>query len=297
MFTQIMVPLDGSELAERALACAEQLACATGATLHLVRVAGPVFAGDAGADKDADYADFLLTEMRDADAYLEQVRARLATTGLTVRARRITGTIAEALLGYAHEESIDLIVLTSHGRTGLARFPLGSIASRLVRHGTTPVLLVRAFGPPPDLTRAVVPLDGSAQAEAALGVVATLQAADSGRGTRPLARELTLLRVVSSQEEGLEAERYLEELAGRLAQEGLATGGPQACQRQVVQGAAAAAILAAAGAEALIVMATHGRSGLTRWALGSVADRVTAGGAAAVLLVRDSATNGQLATG
>jgi nucleotide-binding universal stress UspA family protein len=128
------------------------------------------------------------------------------------------------------------------------------------------------------------PLDGSAQAEAALGVVATLQAADSGRGTRPLARELTLLRVVSSQEEGLEAERYLEELAGRLAQEGLATGGPQACQRQVVQGAAAAAILAAAGAQALI--ATHGRSGLTRWALGSVADRVTAGGAAAVLLVR-----------
>jgi hypothetical protein len=108
------------------------------------------------------------------------------------------------------------------------------------------------------------------------GVVAALRAAASGRGTRPLARELTLLRVVSSQEDGLEAEQYLEELAGRLAQEGLTTGSPQACQRQVVQGDAAAAILAAAGAQALIVMATHGRFGLTRWALGSVADRVMA---------------------
>jgi nucleotide-binding universal stress UspA family protein len=61
--------------------------------------------------------------MRDADAYLEQVRARLDTADLTVRARCIAGTIAGALLDYAHEESIDLIVLTSHGRTGLARFP------------------------------------------------------------------------------------------------------------------------------------------------------------------------------
>jgi nucleotide-binding universal stress UspA family protein len=284
MFTQIMVPLDGSELAERALPCAERLARATGATLHLVRVAGPVFARDTDADQEADYADFLLAEMRDADAYLEQVRARLDAAGLTVRARRIAGTIAGALLDYAHEESIDLIVLTSHGRTGLARFPLGSVASRLVRHGTTPVLLVRAFGPPPDLTHAVVPLDGSPQAETALWAVAALRAPQPGAS--PIPEEMTVLRVVGSQEEGVEAERYLETLVPRLQAQGLCRDGAQRCQRRVVQGAPATAILAAAGAQELVVMATHGHSWPTRWAIGSVADRVTAGGAAAVLLVR-----------
>ena len=283
MFTQIMVPLDGSELAERALPCAERLARSTGATLHLVRVAGPVFARDAGADKEVDYADFLLAEMRDADAYLEQVRARLDTAGLTVRARRITGTIAGALLDYAHEESIDLIVLTSHGRTGFARFALGSVAEHLLHAGTTPLVLVRAFGPAVALERAVVPLDGSRQAEAALGMVARLAPA--------VVQVVTLLRVVDQAEEGLKAERYLAEVVQRLTPEGLV------CQWQVLQGDPAQAILDVAGMDRFVVMATHGRLGLTRWALGSVADRVARGGAAAVLLVRDSGTHSQLATG
>jgi nucleotide-binding universal stress UspA family protein len=165
--------------------------------------------------------------------------------------------------------------MCSHGRTGLARFALGSVAEHLLRHGAAPVLLVRPFGDPVTLEHAVVPLDGSERAEEALRVVDHL--------ARCVVQEVTVLRVVGAAQEGPEAERYLAEVAGRLTQE------PLACWRRVAQGDPAEAILDVAGTDKLVVMATRGRSGLTRWALGSVADRVAHGGAAAVLLVRAGA--------
>src|SRR5918912_701310 len=165
----------------------------------------------------------------------------------------------------------------SHGRSGLARFALGSVAERLVRHGTAPVLLVHAFGPPITLQHAVVPLDGSAPAEAALRVV---------KGLAPdVVREVTLVRVIEGPEQRAEAERYLAEAAQQLQVDHLA------CRQQVERGNVAQVILDVAGPDKLVVMATHGRSGLTRWALGSVADRVAHGGVGAVLLVRAGATN------
>jgi len=278
MFGRIMVPLDGSELAERALPCAERLARLMGATLHLVRVAGPVFETTNSAvpetetELERDDADFLVAEMRAAEAYLARVHDRLSAAGLAVHAQRVSGTIAGALLDYAREADIDLVVLCSHGRTGLARFPLGSVAEHLLRHGTTPVLLVRAFGGPVTLERAVVPLDGSEQAEAALGIVDQL--------ARSVVREVTLVRVIETGGEGPAADDYLERTALRLTREHLA------CGRQVAQGDPARVIIDAAGTDKLVIMATHGRTAPLRWALGSVADRVTRGGAAAVLLVR-----------
>lgn len=277
MFARIMVPLDGSALAERALPCAERLARLTGATIHLVRVAGPVFATESEGTVAPETAatapaDFLAAEMRAAEAYLERVRARLSAVGVAVCAQRLSGTIAGALLDYAHRADTDLTVMCSHGATGLARLPLGSIADRLVRHGTTPVLLARAFGPPVSLEHAVVPLDGSPRAEAALDVVVPL--------TRSVVRAVTLVRAVQGQEEGLEAERYLEDVARRLTQEHVA------CWRQVTQGDPAQVIIDTAGVDKLVVMTTHGHAGPARWVLGSVADRVIHGGTAAVLLVR-----------
>jgi len=288
MFRRIMVPLDGSELAERALPCAERLARLTGATLHLVRVAGPVFETTDAAVPEAVYADFLVAEMRAAEAYLERVRARVDAAGLTVQARRISGTIAGALLIDERDAGIDLVVLCSHGRGAVTRFALGSVAERLLRHGAAPVLLVRAFGQPVALERAVVPLDGSALAEEALRVVAALVPA--------LVQEVTLLRAIHTPEEGPEAERYLEEVAHRVQREGVIRGGERGCRRQVALGDPAQAIIDAAGTDKLVVMTTHGRSAVLRWALGSVADRVARGGAAAVLLVRASAPSGIIGT-
>ena len=286
MYQSIMVPLDGSELAERALPCAEELARFTGATLHLVRVveppatwSGASLAAPAYLLVDA-YDNILRAETDAATTYLERLRGRIAATGAPVQAERLDGTVAAALLDYERTAGIDLVVMCSHGRSGLARFALGSVAERLLRHGSAPVLLVRAFGEPAILQRAVVPLDGSVAAETALDVVDQL--------ARYVLHEVTLVRVITTPEQGPEAERYLNGVALRLQQEHLA------CRSHVEQGDPAQAIIDAAGADKLVVMATHGRSGLTRWALGSVADRVARGGAAAVLLVRQGSNPASL---
>jgi nucleotide-binding universal stress UspA family protein len=279
MFQQIMVPLDGSELAERALPCAERLGAATGATLHLVHVvelAPPLTWPFAPAYVPANVHDDLVArETQQATEYLDKMRERVAASGVHVRTEQMIGYAAATLLDYERDTGIDLVVMCSHGRTGLARFALGSVAEHLLRHGTAPVLLVRPFGDPVSLEHAVVPLDGSERAEKALQVVDQL--------ARSVVHEVTLLRVIGAAEEGPEAERYLEEVAGRLTQE------PLACWRRVAQGDPAGTILDVAGTDKLVVLATRGRSGLMRWALGSVADRVAHGSAAAVLLVRAGA--------
>jgi len=279
MFQQIMVPLDGSELAERALPCAEQLGVATGATLHLVHVvelAPPLtWPFEPAYLPGSVYDDLVAQETQQATAYLDKMRERVAGGGVHIRTQQMVGYAAVALLDYERDAGIDLVVMCSHGRTGLARFALGSVAERLLHHGTAPVLLVRPFGDPVTLEHAVVPLDGSERAEEVLRVVDHL--------ARCIVHEVTLLRVIGAAEEGPEAERYLDEVARRLAQEHLA------CSRRVTQGDPAEAITDVAGTDKLVVMVTRGRSGLTRWALGSVADRVAHGGAAAVLLVRAGA--------
>jgi nucleotide-binding universal stress UspA family protein len=279
MFQQIMVPLDGSELAERALPCAERLGVATGATLHLVHVvelAPPLTWPFAPAYLPGSvYDNVVAQETQQATAYLDKMRERVAAGGVHVRTEQMVGYAAATLLDYERDAGIDLVVMCSHGRTGLARFALGSVAERLLHHGTAPVLLVRPFGDPVSLEHAVVPLDGSERAEEALRVVDHL--------ARSVVHEVTLLRVLGAAEEGPEAERYLEEVAARLTQKHLA------CSRRVTQGDSAEAILDVAGTDKLVVMATRGRSGLMRWALGSVADRVAHGGVAAVLLVRAGA--------
>lgn len=270
MFTRILVPLDRSELAERALPGAERLAQQMGATLHLVRVIEPP--PSSYGYVALGYDDLVATETTTGEEYLQQLRERLVSDGLSVHTRQLFGYAAGTLLDYERDAGIDLVVMCSHGRGGLPRFALGSVAERLLRHGTAPVLLVRAFGAPLALHEAVVPLDGSALAEKALPLVDQL-----AHGTL---REVTLLRAVRGQGDGPAAEHYLKEAAQHLHQEHLA------CRRLVVQGEPAQAIVAAAGQDKLVIMATHGRGGLTRWALGSVADRVAHGGVAGLLLAR-----------
>src|SRR5919202_3071227 len=163
MFQQIMVPLDGSELAERALPCAERLAVATGATLHLVHVvelAPPLTWPFAPAYLPGSvYDDVVAQETQQATAYLDKMRERVAASGVHVRTEQMVGLAAPSLLDYECDAGIDLVVMSSHGRSGMARFALGSVADRLLRHGGAPVLLVRPFGAAVTLAHAVVPLD------------------------------------------------------------------------------------------------------------------------------------------
>ena len=113
MFQQIMVPLDGSELAERALPCAEQLGVATGATLHLVHVvelAPPLTWPFAPAYLPGSvYDDLVAQETQQATAYLDKMRERVAAGGVHVRTEQMVGYAAAALLDYERDAGIDLL--------------------------------------------------------------------------------------------------------------------------------------------------------------------------------------------
>jgi nucleotide-binding universal stress UspA family protein len=274
-----MVPLDGSARAEQALAPAVRLAAATGASLQLVRVTD--LASSLSVLPASVYLpeQVLEDETAQASTYLDALQKRMTAEGVRSETHLLTGSPALALLDFEQTAHIDLTVMCSHGRSGIARFALGSVADRLLRHGSTPLLLVQAFGPALDLEHGIVPLDGSSPAEQVLFLVESLAAS-------PL-REVILLHAADSEPDRAHAQDYLAFIAQRLRVRGLV------CHVQVVHEDPAQAILNAAHQGSLVIMGTHGRTGLARWALGSVADRVTHGGAAGVLLVRTAGDAGQ----
>lgn len=146
MFERIIVPLDGSELAELALAKAEELAGLTNAPLHLVRVVDLTRLERFGTYGMAvEYAAFDLVadeEREAARAYLERTAAALAERGRSVTTEVAEGVTARVLVGLTKPG--DGIVMASHGRSGLKRWFLGSVAEEVMRQATVPVLLVRA---------------------------------------------------------------------------------------------------------------------------------------------------------
>ncbi len=272
--SRILVPLDGSELAERALPAAELVARATSSSMVLARViphrpllptahATPDLPSEYQESDDADYAS--------EAAYLEHIAQDLREGGLAVQTLVARGEPAETLLDLVPQLHVGLIIMTTHGRTGLARIAVGSVADHLVRHGHIPVLLVRPFVETSrlrQLERAVVPLDGSELSESALEVAAPL----AGR----LIQHITLLRVVDLQGAPgatATADGYLAAQHTRFARH--ISRGTCVVSQHVVWGSPAERILQQATEEgAMVIMATHGETGFSRLALGSVADRV-----------------------
>jgi nucleotide-binding universal stress UspA family protein len=147
MFDRIVVALDGSELAERALASGEELTRRLGVPLHLVRVADTTWLRFGANEAALEYASLggeLAEEEAQAKEYLEGVGSRLAGEGLTVTTEVRRGFAGRELV--AATRPSDLLVMASHGRTGPARLLLGSVAEEVTRHATAPVLLIRAAG-------------------------------------------------------------------------------------------------------------------------------------------------------
>jgi nucleotide-binding universal stress UspA family protein len=151
--THVVVPLDGSPLAESAVPVAEALATRCGVPLVLLRVVELVSlsfvdpAGMAGVNYQA-----LLDSMQEAaDAYVSQLMRTLRGKGLQVQTVTPMGLPANNIVSFTHEHPGSLVVMATHGRTGLASVALGSVARRVVQHGNTPTLLIR-----PPLTPAVV---------------------------------------------------------------------------------------------------------------------------------------------
>jgi nucleotide-binding universal stress UspA family protein len=139
-FHSILVPLDGSDLAEEALSTAASISQQFGSEIHLVRAVSPRLAGDPAGSGDVDMT---LELQEGAASYLARVRDRLHGGGDVVT-RVLIGAASNELDEYILDQKIDLVVMTSHGRSGLARAALGSVTDRLSGNGKAPVLVVRS---------------------------------------------------------------------------------------------------------------------------------------------------------
>jgi len=147
MYTRIVVPLDGSELAEVALPNANELSRMSRAPLHLVRVVDVMTGRPHGtylAVEAAGYAEALKVEETESAAYLAAMKERLERSGYVVTTELRRGPASHEITQLAR--SGDVIVMATHGRGGLRRWLLGSVAEEVVRHAPVPVLLVRADG-------------------------------------------------------------------------------------------------------------------------------------------------------
>ena len=138
MYKSILVPLDGSTLAEGILPHVKELARLTGAEINLLRVAlAYTFPG-------ANPTDAQIEVLGKAEAYLKGIEAELLREGFKASLHVRYGHDAQEILDHADQANIDLIAMSTHGRTGVGRFIMGSVANRVLRHSSKPVLLLRA---------------------------------------------------------------------------------------------------------------------------------------------------------
>lgn len=149
MYKKILVPLDGSKLAEKILPHVTALAKPMGAEVTLVTVVQLTLG--AGASKleavPEAAAEHKKALMGEALVYLEKVQRDLKGKGVTAHARALEGDVASAIIAFAEQKGFDLVAMATHGRSGLDRFVMGSIAEKVVRSTSKPVLLIRTMVP------------------------------------------------------------------------------------------------------------------------------------------------------
>jgi len=142
MYTKILVPLDGSALSERALTHAEEIAKGTGAELILMQVIGIPLA-DVPEVGPAEEEKAFSAEVDSSRAYLESIGERLRQAGVSVRTVVAQGAADSQILGFAHRENVDILVMSTHGRSGLSKLLMGSVAQKVMLTTQRPVMLVK----------------------------------------------------------------------------------------------------------------------------------------------------------
>src|SRR5215469_10365892 len=167
MFKRILVPLDGSARAERAVHVAARVARAQGGSVILMRVAtAPVDTGKYSST--SGYVEEIVdADLTGASSYLENIARSDELAGINTEVKAFTGVVAPTILSAAQSFHANLIVMCSHGYTGFKRWALGSVADKITHHSSIPVLVLREGGPEPALAvhqpvRVLVAVDGSA---------------------------------------------------------------------------------------------------------------------------------------
>jgi nucleotide-binding universal stress UspA family protein len=297
VYKQMLIPLDGSDVSEQVLPCARSLARKLDLAVELLAVVDVVGLAASLPVEDKRKAESLIAETwRSSAAFLERISKTFPGVSVTCAVEK--GRPGEVVIDKAAADSGILIAMATHGRSGIDRWLLGSVAEKVLRGTRNPLLLVRASSGGQSegeaiLNTVIVPLDGSPLAEKALPYATVL--AKTMDSELLLLRAYTLTQTISTYDDYIpdwnkleavskgEAINYLDQKARELKREGLTRISPLA-----LEGEAAEQIidLAKRTANSLVVICSHGRSGVGRWVLGSVAERVTRHSVGPVLLIR-----------
>lgn len=310
MYRRMLVPLDGSELAEVVFPYAKELAGRLGIKVILLHISAPALRDYVPMNRA--YIEQAADTIRREARRVQKKVGLVPEESIEVRGELVVGYPADEILRFAEENDVDLILMASHGRSGPKRWVLGSVAGKILNAAKTPVLLVRAGIPEqipydewPQRT-IIVPLDGSELAESVLPHAEALaRQGDSKMITVILVRvcepptmpayytpELAEIPFNWGQYAQQETARckqaateYLTRIETRFKNSGINV------RPEVLVGKATDEIVAFANKTPynLIVMATHGRSGLSRVVYGSVAANVLVGVSSPLLLVKPTA--------
>lgn len=293
-YNKILVPLDGSELAEKALPYTRTIAKLRTSEVVLFAVS---------ITPEGYRRDRLLK------SYLDVNAKKLESQGIKVSTTVAYGEVAEEIIQYADKNKVDLIIISTHGYSGIKRWMLGSVSQKVLYGTCTPVLLIKSKSPEigeAAFRKIMVPLDGSPFAETAFPYVAELakdtetellllQVSESpvvpSYGSRPINPTWEKYRDTLWTELQQQASEYLEKIEANLKTKGLKVTSHIA---KGELGEVAQSIMHVAEQENvnLITMATHGRTGVSRWVYGSVANRIVQESTQPILLIRPAIPGG-----
>jgi nucleotide-binding universal stress UspA family protein len=309
MFERILIPLDGSARGELILSQVGRILRREDSQVLLLRVLDvpPIL-------RDLETVPFLLKEREEAEKYIHELERRLSGQGAKVRGRVKEGPASAAILEAAREENATMIAMTTHGRGGLARWVMGSVAEKVARASDVPILIVRSFREASHgdvvpvseqelpFRRILVPVDGS---PTSMGVIEAAEEFARLFGSEVLVLHVWPLNlspvyvapgvpVFSTDPASIfptptpEKDEMTAQAAERFRRAGLQV------TRMSTSGDAASEILDLSLAKGvdLVAIGTHGRSGVSRWVLGSVAERVLRHARTPVLLVRPHSPEG-----
>jgi nucleotide-binding universal stress UspA family protein len=288
-YKRLLVPLDGSELAERAMPYAQTIAKTMGSEITLFTV----------SIASVEQLD------RPMKAYLELKVKELQAQGIKASSSVAYGTVPDEIVGFADRNNIDLIIISTHGYSGIKRWVLGSVARKVLYGTSVQVLLIKSKAPKisrVELKKLMLPLDGSSFSESPIPFINQLTKDTRSEifltvvcepplvpsyGDHPINPTWEKHRDEVWLEAKKQAAEYLKKMEAVLKKQGMKV------RSQVIAGElgrVAEALLQAADKDKidLITMATHGRSSVSRWVYGGTANRIVEQSIQPVLLVRPS---------
>lgn len=297
MFDKILIPLDGSPLAETVLPHVVALARIYNAKIHLLRVLDPQ--ADHLLAGSSDPLEWQITKA-EAKNYLRSITNRLQEVDLLAEFHIMEGSAAESVIEFGTDQDINLIVLSSHGQSGISGWNVSSVVQKIILRARTSIMIVRAYHPTQsemsDLhyRRILMPLDGSRRAESVLPVVDKLTyGQDAVLIVTHVVRKPEMPRLIQLSQEDIElaekvtqrnrmeAARYLEQVKSRVD--------AKIETRLIVDDKVVAPLYELIEQEKvdLVVLSAHGYSGGTKWPYGSTVISFIAYGTTPLLIYQD----------